>query len=181
MLSCVSSMSSSTALPWTPRSGLSAGCCSVHDSGELSKSTIYCILLGYIIVDSVILDHVMRYFIISYYSKLYYAILYSLGTPCGGEVLHVCFKMSRAKHPMQHHVSPHRRCRCFVHVSREAPDVRPCHTSPPQGVRGPSSACVATCCYMFLHLVICCHMLPTCSHERAFGHSAAILRRHRLS
>ena len=23
---------------------------------------------------------------------------------------------------------------CFVHVSRETPDVTPCHTSPPQGV-----------------------------------------------
>ena len=33
--------------------------------------------------------------------------------PCGGEVLHVCSKVSRTKPPMQHHVAPHRRCRFF--------------------------------------------------------------------
>ena len=31
-------------------------------------------------------------------------------------------------------VAPHRRCHCFEHVSREMPDVTPCHASPPQGV-----------------------------------------------
>ena len=55
-------------------------------------------------------------------------------TPCGGEVLHACLNMSRTKRPMYHHVAPHRRCRLFVHASRETPDVTPCRTSPPQGV-----------------------------------------------
>ena len=55
-------------------------------------------------------------------------------TPCGGEVLHVCLKMSRAKRLILHHVAPHRRCRYFAHVSRERPDATPCHTPPPQGV-----------------------------------------------
>ena len=36
---------------------------------------------------------------------------------------------------MRHHVAHHCRCRCFVHVSRETPDVTPCHTSSPQGVQ----------------------------------------------
>ena len=46
-------------------------------------------------------------------------------TPCGGEVLHVCLQMSRTKCPIEHHVAPHRRCRLFVHVSRETADVTP--------------------------------------------------------
>ena len=33
---------------------------------------------------------------------------------------------------MQHHVASHGRCHLFVHISRETPDVTPCHTSPPQ-------------------------------------------------
>ena len=49
-------------------------------------------------------------------------------------MLHFMFGMSRTERPMEHHVAPHRRCRFFVHVWRETPDVTPCHTSPPQGV-----------------------------------------------
>ena len=33
------------------------------------------------------------------------------------------FEDNRTKRPMQHHVAPHRRCRSFLHVSRETPDV----------------------------------------------------------
>ena len=62
-------------------------------------------------------------------------------TPCWGEVLHSCLKMSRTKCPMQHHVAPHRRCRLSVHVSHATLDVTPCHTSPPQGV-----PCVTVSC-----------------------------------
>ena len=46
---------------------------------------------------------------------------------------YIFVKMSRTKRPMWHHVTPHLRC-LFVHVSRETPDVTPCHTSPPRGV-----------------------------------------------
>ena len=52
-----------------------------------------------------------------------------LGTPCGGEVLHICLKASRTKRPMQHRVAPHRPCRLFrTCLAQQTPDVTPCHT-----------------------------------------------------
>ena len=71
-----------------------------------------------------------------------------MSTPCGGEVLHVCSKMSRTKHPMQHHVAPDRRFRCLR--ARLARNAR-CN------IVSHLTAAGCTCKYIYIYIYIYTH------------------------
>ena len=76
----------------------------------------------------------MLYYVVTCYILSFYITLFHLISPCGRDVLHFMFQMSRTKRPMQHHSRTSSPTPSFVNLSRETPDVTPCRASPPQGV-----------------------------------------------